>query len=256
MAQEKKRTFTQEQAAIMYRALFILKKGFFGLKSSGYGSDILAHVDSIDSEPTEGNYYVAVQAGNGLPAGEVARYVPTVDTTRYETHKEHWRVWDTQEDMPFVGMDKPEYYELGADCQAECNRLNTANSSAAGDTADLFLVGGISTVTSADGTTMYIVNGYNFKSESAAKEYLASLNPAAQAGEADLASTIGDIQAMMKRGELNYCPIHGDEITQRIDGSHGCQECDWQHTHEMFPTANAASDNAAADTVAGNGETA
>jgi hypothetical protein len=66
-----------------------------------------------------------VDTGSGN-AGK--RYVPTVDTTRYETHKEHWRVWDTQEDMPFVGMGKPEYYALEAEAQAACDTLNAQDT--------------------------------------------------------------------------------------------------------------------------------
>lgn len=62
--------------------------------------------------------------------------------------------------------------------------------------------------------------------------------PAAPTGE--LSDTINGIHGMISRGELNYCPIHGNEIAKRLNGSWGCQECDWQQgypIHEMYTAA-------------------
>lgn len=121
MAQETKRTFTQEQAGEMYS--FLLRT--YGAGLTDY--ETLYTLRRRAAEILDRIHSAATPDTPPAGTGSGARYVPTVDTSRYETHKEHWRVWDTQEDMPFVGYGKPEYYELGEDCQTECNRLNAAH---------------------------------------------------------------------------------------------------------------------------------
>jgi hypothetical protein len=46
---ETKREFTQEQAQLMYRALFVLTHGMLEGQAAGYAQDVLSHVDELNA---------------------------------------------------------------------------------------------------------------------------------------------------------------------------------------------------------------
>lgn len=121
-----KYVITASQADALYRLVTIFEDKDDIVDEFVYvrARQLLEEIDIATAARDDNTPAPATSTASGN-AAVTARYVPTVDTSRYGTHKEHWRVWDTQADMPFVGYGKPEYYFLGADCQSECDRLNT-----------------------------------------------------------------------------------------------------------------------------------
>jgi hypothetical protein len=82
---EQERTFTQEQAQIMYRALFILSEGFFTTESQGYARDTLDHMHELDSAP-EADELANLPAWRDIvPERYVARKSPAGDWWNVET---------------------------------------------------------------------------------------------------------------------------------------------------------------------------
>jgi hypothetical protein len=103
---EQERTFTQEQAQIMYRALFILSEGFFTTESQGYARDTLDHMHELDSAPE-------------ADASESKRYVVSWMSTWAGNA---WYVNNTANN----GIHSA-FYETREQAKAEADRLNAAS---------------------------------------------------------------------------------------------------------------------------------